>query len=340
LLILGVVFLTLAAVGAANYITSKLSERYPWGELGEPNSLRFSPDYSLIAVDTNRYGIGLWDVSNKRMLRATGDTSLATQLVFSPDGRMFAWSNEEYVLFYNLRADRLVYTPAKARGWVYAMAISPARSALSTTDILATGGRVSEGANSAIELWNILGTDTSRYTVAEFQSGANVFSLGFSQDGNLLAAGLSDGNIGVWQISADSLHIQIEATQVLTATSSQRSVDSIAISPDNQVIAAGDTSSGITLLSVQDGRILQQISTNLQHQTLVFSPDSRFIAAGQASTDGERKSTVSLWNVSDGTLKWSSDAHPASMMDLRFSPDGKELTAGYSDGTLQKYSLP
>jgi len=338
-LIPAVILLTLAAVSAVSYVTSKLSTPNLWDAQGEPSSLRFSPDYQVMATTGFLTQVSLWASSSKQLLHILGDFREHTQIAFAPDGNTLAWSNEEYVLFYSLESERLFSIPAKAKGDIYAMVISPAKSVFPDTNILATGGRVSGDGKSAVELWNILDTDALHYTVAEFQSAA-VFSLGFSQDGNLLAAGLSDGTLGVWRVSTNELQDQFQASQVLTATSAQQSVDVIAISPDNQVIAAGNTGIGVVLLSVQDGRILKRISADLQSRVLVFSPDSQYLAAGQRSPGFESDSTIDLWRVSDGTRVWSSDAHSGFVADLRFPADGKELIAGYSDGTLQKYTLP
>jgi WD40 repeat protein len=341
LLLLLVAVLTLATILTISYIYSRLSEQNSWEDLREPGNLSFSPDYRVFAADARLHGVSLWDTSRKKLIRKLGEGSLATQLVFAPDGDTFIWSNQEYAFFYSLPSEMMVSTPIKAEGWIYAIAISPARSVFSYTDILATGGRVSKDGKSAVELWNRFhAEDHAHYTVAEFQNDADVFSLAFSGDGKLLTAGLSDGTVYAWQISNSKLQNEFQATEVLTATPSHQSIDAIVISPDNQMIATGGRNGGISLLSTRDGEIIRQLSTEPETRLLAFSPDSKLLAVGKSSRELPDNSTASVWRVSDGVQQWKSKPHSAWIADLRFSSNGKAITIGYFDGTLETHNLP
>jgi len=65
---------------------------------------------------------------------------------------------------------------------------------------------------------------------------------------------------------------------------------------------------------------------------IIFSPDGNTLASATGYN------TISLWNVSDGKLKWSSDFRYAT--SVAFSPDGQTLIGMAYDGSIELWHVP
>lgn len=109
-------------------------------------------------------------------------------------------------------------------------------------------------------------------------------------------------------------------------------VATVAISPDNQIIATGGADKTIRLWK-SDGALLKTIQA---HESSVwkvrFSPDGKIIAS--ASLDG----TIKLWNL-DLTPRKTFRAHQGAIWGIAFSHDSKMLASASSDRTIKLWKL-
>jgi WD40 repeat protein len=93
---------------------------------------------------------------------------------------------------------------------------------------------------------------------------------------------------------------------------------SIAFSPDGNLLATGDRDGEVTLWNVADGTQLRQMGQDSFYvECLAFSPDGGTLAAG--SDDG----AVRLWRVSDGTLLRTLRGKGNYVISVAFLPDGR-----------------
>ena len=108
----------------------------------------------------------------------------------------------------------------------------------------------------------------------------------FSPDGIWLAAGSSDGTIGVWRVADGVLQHLYQTGQEVTG---------LAFSPDGSLLAAGEENGSIELWDSSSGALL---TTLVGHTTWVagvaFSPDGLRLLS--TSADG----TLRLWGISPG----------------------------------------
>jgi WD40 repeat protein len=117
---------------------------------------------------------------------------------------------------------------------------------------------------------------------------------------------------------------------------------SMAISPDESMLAVSDASGRVTLWDIPAAKL--QFTFHPAGQTvqgLAFSADGRQLAMGQ------RHATVRLWNVATGKQQaiLEGPAKPGSTATVRpmfFSPDGKTVTTTESldDSTVRVWDLP
>ncbi len=69
-----------------------------------------------------------------------------------------------------------------------------------------------------------------------------------------------------------------------------------------------------------------------------FSPDTRLLVGKKSERDSDPESVI-IWNVETGERIGCFTEYPDEMENLRFSPDGRQLAAGSSDGTIWVWDL-
>lgn len=190
---------------------------------------------------------------------------------------------------------------------------------------------VTGGMQGAIALFPVepQGFDILFMQTQRFQ---NVFDVAVTTDGSLIASANSSAssasNVGrgvyLWNASTGEQVALIE-----TEAASQ----SVAFSPDDQVLAVGDVEGTIHLWDVSDPTAPVQIASLQGHSATVtdleYSPDGTLLASASLDT------TTRLWNVagepeSYGEVALLQTDSNGSVMALDFSPDGSLLAAAGS----------
>jgi len=147
------------------------------------------------------------------------------------------------------------------------------------------------------------------------------FSVAFSPDGKVLAAGTAEGQVRLWRVT--------DGQPLLTCEGHLGAVWSVAFSPDGRLLASGSTDGTVRLWEVSTGHSLKMLAGHT-HQvwSVAFSPDGRLLASG--SND----QTVRLWEVSTGQSLKMLAGHTHQVRSVAFSPDGRFLASGSFDHTV------
>ena len=110
---------------------------------------------------------------------------------------------------------------------------------------------------------------------------------------------------------------------------------SIAVSPDEQTLATGDTNGNICLREFHSAK--QQIWTAKGHSSwipaLKFSPDGKTLAS--SGTDYR----VKLWHAETGECLRTLEGHQNEVWALNFSPDGQTLASGSDDCSIRLWDV-
>ncbi|KAL4928943.1 uncharacterized protein BDV17DRAFT_298409 [Aspergillus undulatus] len=195
--------------------------------------------------------------------------------------------------------------------------------------------------------------------------------VGFSPDGKIIASASVDRTIKLWSTTGalqrtlddhrDSGNLQH------SLKGHDDSVDSVAISPDSNLVVSGSADRTVKLWNTTGTLRHTIIGHEGEVKSVTFSPDGNFIVStsgdgaakvwdiagalqhtlggrsnginsvafspnGTLSATGSSDGTVSIWQTDNWVLHCTLDGH-ASVTSLAFSPDGKQLVSGsYSNG--------
>src|SRR6266581_96138 len=171
---------------------------------------------------------------------------------------------------------------------------------------------------------NFAGASFERSAFSETFS--SIFSVAFSPDGQLLAAGSVNGEVRVWQVA--------DYRQVMALSGHQGWVWSVAFSLDGALLASGGEDRIVRIWQVSTGQCLTMLHGHTNWiRSVTFSPDGSRLAS--SSDDG----TVRVWEVSTGECLTTFQGHTGRVVSVAFSPDGARLASGSDDRMVRLWEV-
>jgi WD40 repeat protein/serine/threonine protein kinase len=284
------------------------------------HSVAFHPTRPLLATGGEDAVVRLWDTATgKEVLALTGHKSAVTCTAFSPDGKVLvsAASNGDLKIW-DMEEGR---TTAKApqsltgrTGAVWGLAFSPEGR------YLAYGGT-----DQTVRVYDLqagLGLITFRGHTGP------IASVGFSPDGQrLVSCSPSAGEVKVWDLTRHPEY----ATLARTATD----VEGIAFRDDGRRLVSLTVSGRLQVWDAASGMLRSE--RDLATGAEVPEPAgvlAAFDAGGRrvAARCREDNSLVRVWDVDGGQALFACRGHALPVHCLRFSPDGRLLATGASNG--------
>lgn len=206
--------------------------------------------------------------------------------------------------------------------------------------ILASGS-----SDNSIILWDI----ATGQPIGEPLKGHTGFvtSVAFSPDGGTLVSGSIDKKIILWNVQTRQA-----AGEPLTGHSS--TISKVIYSPNGKFLVSGDHSGTIILWDSSTRQALGQPLTDQSDWiwNLAISSDNKTIAAASNNIDRISRSpefppTVTLWNITSRRSTWQpllqlqkTSENPygfnqhGMVWNVAFSPDGRTLASGTTDGAI------
>ena len=159
------------------------------------------------------------------------------------------------------------------------------------------------------------------------ETGSPVIGLSISPDDRLIAAGMADNTVGVWQLES--------GTELYRLTGHEMMVTDVEFSPVGDVLASSSADSSVRIWDVESGTVRDTLQKHIDYVIkLSFSADGVRLASSSAAIgvdESERTpehNTIQVWDVASGdnVLTIPPDGI-GYVRDVEFSPDGLTIAA-------------
>lgn len=148
------------------------------------------------------------------------------------------------------------------------------------------------------------------------------YSIAWSPDGSMLAAGSEDGLLRVWHTKTEK-----ELWRLRLKAASAGELD---WSPDGQTLAAACSDSHVRLINTQSGKLIHEISHHAAPvPTIAWSPDGRTLATGSWDT------MILLLDATSWAVKSRLEGHSDRIWDLAWAPSGNIIASASADKTIR-----
>lgn len=301
------------------------------GQQGYIDSMSFSPEGRTVASGSGDGTVWLWGVASHRAIGQplVGDSSdQVFAVTFSPDGSILAAASANGgVQLWDVAHRRTVGQPLLHRPLgVYSVAFSH------DGNILASGN-----VDGTIQLWSVPGGQPLGPPLLGLRGGMTdlfyrngVTDLAFSPDDTLLASGIPDAGVDMWDVSAAQ-------TLGLPLAIGINPVPGVAVSPDGRIAATGGANKTVLLWDLATHHLFcNPLAGHTDYlNTMAFSPDGRILASGGDDA------AIRLWDVAHCRALGAPLIDPAgaAVESLMFGTGGRVLVAGNADATIRLWDV-
>ena len=286
------------------------------------NSIAISPDGQTLVSGSNDDTTKIWNLQTGELLRTLTFNSAqpddgskrslwVTSVAISPDGRILVSSGGQLIEAWNLKTGDLLYRLSGAG---------------STVAITPDGQTLASGiSDNTVKLWNLRSGELRQALPGIVQGSVR---MSISSDGAILAAGSMLAKIDLWNLRTGELIRTLDAEEragdvtsiaispkdeilvtshegesvvriwnprtgelIRTLEGHSSQINSVAISPDGQILASGSADGTIRILDLRTRELIRVLKDAGEVLSVTFSPDSRTLASG--SEDGK----IRIWQV-------------------------------------------
>ena len=280
-------------------------------------SVEFSPNGRTLATGGGGNTVKTWDVVSGRELRTLGwHPSGVEAFSFSHDGKTLA--NDDSggnVRIWDVVSGELLHALHGESDSLESFFFSPDDKLLAATS------------SGSVTLWEV-SSGKELKTFSEVESAPDdVYSVFFSRNGRILAAGHADEMVKIWNLRSGK---EVRSFKWLDEKWSTEPFDpTVRFSPDGKVLAAADYGL-VKLWDVRSGKELHTLRGDSGTVSEIkFSPDGKTMATG------EHEDKIRLWDVRSGKELRTILGHGDQTDTMEFSPDGKTLVNCVGDAVKQ-----
>ncbi|HEX8142872.1 MAG TPA: hypothetical protein VF553_09770 [Pyrinomonadaceae bacterium] len=175
---------------------------------------------------------------------------------------------------------------------------------------------------------------------------AAVNSVAFSPGGNVLAIGIDNGSVRLWDRERGRA-LLLTREEVVERVG----VKTVAFSPDGKTLALAGGSGRVKLFSTASNgnpgvtlKVPEYLSgaTVVALSNIAYSPDGRSLAIGiSAAVKNSRSIThrVLVWDAETHELRAALEGPTSFINSVDFSPDGTRLVTASSDGSVRSWNV-
>jgi glucose repression regulatory protein TUP1 len=164
----------------------------------------------------------------------------------------------------------------------------------------------------------------------DLETDLYIRSVCFSPDSTLLATGVEDKTVKLWDIEKGQIKYNL--------TGHDLDIYSLDFSPDGRLIISGSGDKKVKVWRLEDNKCISTLGDEQNGPkdgvtSVCISPDGRSIAAGSLDR------VVRLWDIESGAIIAQYEGHLDSVYSVAFSPDGKTLASGSLDKTVKLWEV-
>lgn len=287
-------------------------------------ALAFSPDGKMLASSINDKMIRLWGVPSGQQLAESHEHSDVLSVKFTPDGNWLAVAG----LDGSIRFRELQKLEERTR-------VSGHSSGVMAISFSADGSILASGSSdSTVKLT----TAGAWQEVSYVRDPQNFYSLAFSHDGKLLAAGTLVSHQQGQIVSNAGIKLFDAKTRKEIAPplmfAGEAYARSLAFSPDGQLLIAAVSDASLQVWNVSNWHLIEKLAAHGNMANAVaFSQDGRRFAS--AGDEGK----VKIWDTSTRKELLSVQVSPQAVLAVAISPDGKTFATGGYDRIVRLWDL-
>ena len=241
----------------------------------------------------------------------------ASQLAFSPDGRLLASSGGGFDTVYIWHAE----TAEEVAKFTNA---SPIRHSPFIPLSFSPNGILLACAtpDNTLSVWDVEGGERIAYLTGHT---ALISGVSFSQCSQFLTSGDRGGTLREWDINSRQ--------QVRVSSEYAKYQVTPFYLPDGALLAAGAYDTTLTVWNVKRNKKLGILEYKERLNAIRFANTGLRLAIADIHT-------IRVWNVEEcSTIETGSHEHTAPCTSVKFSPDGEYLAAGYWTGGIRLWDV-
>jgi WD40 repeat protein/beta-lactamase regulating signal transducer with metallopeptidase domain len=289
-------------------------------------SLAWSPDGRFLVTAGYDRSMKLWVVTTGPWRMLTGHTGPVKTAVFSPDGKFIlsggGWPKGDKTLrLWDAQTGKEIRKFEGHTDQVSTAAFAPDGKTI-----------LSGGVDSVLRRYDV----ESGELLQELKGHSDhIIDVKFSRDGRLAVTASHDKTVRIWDLeSGRTLHVLTGHTEWV------RGAD---FTPDARRVVSAGRDATVRVWDVEKGTELKRIDLPKEQADAPSSP-KEWIDALALSPDGKRVaapqgSVVRIFDVETGRQLRQLEGHPASVMGVAWSPDGKTLLSGSYDRTARLWDM-
>jgi len=158
-----------------------------------------------------------------------------------------------------------------------------------------------------------------------------VYTVCASERDNMIASGSDDKTIRLWRRVKNGSSTSSTGARCIANLQLRSCINSLAFSPNGDLLAAALDSGWIELYSLATGKMVGALEgqTTSEVWTICFSPDGSNIISGALDR------AVRIWDVRERECRWALRGHDEWVNGVAVSNDGTTIVSGSGDKTVR-----
>jgi hypothetical protein len=236
---------------------------------------------------------------------------LWSMAVSSNGAHLATGADDGNVKFWDIAAERVLWTLPAHKTPIWALALSP------NGDYLATGSD-----DGVTKIWD-LATQKEAFALPKI---GGVRAVAFSPDGQRVLTGGRDGTVKLWDFRAGK--------ELSSAAGHGSLVAAVAFSPDGKALASASADRTIKVWDAASGQLQLTLTGHESGvYAIAFSPRDRYLASGGWDR------TVRLWDLDSGSQLAKLEGHTQDVWSVAFNPAGSALASTGEDQMIRIWDV-